>query len=154
RCRGNSALRNRGAGRFPQGPVSGTLPSPPHKCARVPPEAGNQKRGVAPLFGDFLRTMNNQYVPLFVAPTMQDEPALWLGVRRAEIVVVNGAAVPELPCCRDLAEHGLQTRRSQYLGLYGGKHAYAAEIAEEHVLPEGWATLGLRDLFGLVETTV
>src|SRR6185369_12191964 len=64
------------------------------------------------------------------------------------------SAVPEFPCCRDLAEHGLTTQRSQYLGLYGGKHAYAAEIAEEHVLPEGWAALGLRDLFGLVESTV
>ena len=54
----------------------------------------------------------------------------------------------------DLSDHGLKPRRSQYLGLYGGRHSYAAEIAEEHALPEGWTALGLRDLFGLVESTV
>ena len=97
---------------------------------------------------------SNQYVPLFVGPQTRDEPALWFAFRRAEILVINGAAMPELPCCMDLSDHGLKPRRSQYLGLYGGRHAYAAEIAEEHALPEGWTALGLRDLFGLVESTV
>ena len=97
--------------------------------------------------------MNDQYVPLFAAPQAQDEPALWFAFRRAEILVISGASAPEFPCCRDLAEHGLQALRSHYLGLYGGRHAYAAEIAEEHALPEGWSALGLRDLFGMVETT-
>jgi len=98
--------------------------------------------------------MSDQYVPLFVAPQVRDEPALWFAFRRAEILVLNGTGAPELPCCRDLAEHGIEMRRSQYLGLYGGRHAYAAEIAEGHALPEGWSALGLRDLFGLVESTV
>ncbi|HZM48743.1 MAG TPA: NAD(+) diphosphatase [Burkholderiales bacterium] len=98
--------------------------------------------------------MNNQYVPLFVAPQERSEPALWFAFRRTEILVVNGSSIPELPCCRDLSEHGLIPRRAQYLGLYDGKHAYAAEISEEHALPEGWVALGLRDLFGLVESTV
>jgi NAD+ diphosphatase len=98
--------------------------------------------------------MNNQYVPLFVAPQERSEPALWFAFRRAEILVVNGSSVPELPCCADLSEHGLTPRRHQYLGLYDGRHAYAAELSEEHALPEGWALVGLRDLFALVETPV
>ena len=75
--------------------------------------------------------MSNQYVPLFVAPQARDEPALWFAFRRAEILVVDGTGAPELPCCMDLSEHGLKPRRAQYLGLYGGRHAYAAEIPEE-----------------------
>jgi len=98
--------------------------------------------------------MSNEYVPHFIAPQARDEPALWFAFRRSEILVVSSAGAPELPCCMDLSEHGLTPQRAQYLGLYGGKHAYAAAISEEHALPEGWATLGLRDLFGLVESTV
>ena len=41
--------------------------------------------------------MSNQYVPLFVAPEAREEPALWFAFRRAEILVVNGSSVPELP---------------------------------------------------------
>ncbi len=85
---------------------------------------------------------------------MRDEPALWFAFRKAEILVVNGGGHPEMPCCMDLAEHGLEPQRSQYLGLYGSKHCYAVEIAESQSLPQGWATLGLRDLFGMVETTL
>jgi NAD+ diphosphatase len=97
---------------------------------------------------------NDQYVPLCVPPKMREEPALWFAFRRADILVVNGARQPELPCCMDLAEHGVTPQRTQYLGLYSGRHCYAVEVAESQALPEGWAALGLRDLFGLVETTL
>ena len=59
-----------------------------------------------------------------------------------------------LPCCADIGEHGLEPQRNQYLGLYGGKHCYAVEIHESQPLPQGWAAMGLRDLFGMVETTL
>jgi NAD+ diphosphatase len=98
--------------------------------------------------------MSEQYVPSIVAPGTRDEPALWFAFRRSEILVVNNAREPELPCCLDLSEHGLTAQREQYLGLYGGRHAFAVEVSGEHALPEGWSTLGLRDLFGLVDTTL
>ena len=98
--------------------------------------------------------MNEQYVPLVAAPETRDEPALWFAFRRSEILVVNGASQPELPCCIDLSEHGLTPQRAQYLGLYGDRHAYAVEVSEGHALPEGWTALGLRDLFGLVDATL
>jgi NAD+ diphosphatase len=79
---------------------------------------------------------------------------LWFAFRKAEILVLNGADRPALPHCLDLAEHGLDPQRRQYLGLYEGKHCFAVEIHESQLLPDGWATLGLRDLFGLVETTL
>jgi len=95
--------------------------------------------------------MSELYVPLVTAPAMRAEPALWFAFRRAEILVVN-APQPELPCCHDLADHGVASLRSHYLGLYDGRHCYAVEVAESQALPDGWAALGLRDLFGLVET--
>jgi NAD+ diphosphatase len=95
-----------------------------------------------------------EYKPLFIPPERLTEPALWFAFRKAEILVLNGAEQPAMPCCLNLSEHGLAPWRSQYLGLYDGKHCYATEIPESQPLPQGWAPLGLRDLFGLVETTL
>ena len=98
--------------------------------------------------------MPESYVPLFTPPEGLTQPALWFVFRKAEILVVNGADKPDLPFCIELSEHGLVPQRSQYLGLYGGRHCYAADIHESLPLPAGWSALGLRDLFGLVETTL
>jgi len=94
------------------------------------------------------------YIPLYQPPAARTEPALWFAFRKSEILVVNGSDRPDLPFCMELSEHGLQPQRSQYLGLYGGRHCYAAEVHESLPLPAGWSALGLRDLFGLVETTL
>jgi NAD+ diphosphatase len=98
--------------------------------------------------------MSDSYIPLITPPESVTEPALWFAFRKTEILVVNGAERPALPCCLNISEHGFVPVRNQYLGLYGGKHCYAVEIQESQPLPEGWAALGLRDLFGLVETTL
>jgi NAD+ diphosphatase len=98
--------------------------------------------------------MSDIYTPLHLPPVQVDEPALWFAFRKTEILVVSGADTPAMPCCLDLTEHGVMVERKQYLGLYGGKHCYAVAIPETQPLPDGWAALGLRDLFGLVETTL
>lgn len=98
--------------------------------------------------------MSDTYIPLVTPPERRDEPALWFAFRKAEILVLKGEDRPALPQCLELAEHGLDPQRRQYLGLYEGKHCFAVEIHESQPLPKGWATLGLRDLFGLVETTL
>ena len=98
--------------------------------------------------------MPEQYVPLVTPPADRSEAAVWLAFRKGEVVVVGGGREPALPCCVDLAEHGLAPQRHHYLGLYGGQHCYAAEVGESAPLPDGWAVLGLRDLFGMVETTL
>ncbi|MFZ9562797.1 MAG: NAD(+) diphosphatase [Burkholderiales bacterium] len=86
-------------------------------------------------------------------PPAQDAPAVWFAFQRSHIIVCDMTSVT-LPCCRNLAEHGLNTLRSHYLGLLGDQHCYAADVEEGHPLPEGWATLGLRDLFGMVDGTL
>lgn len=94
-----------------------------------------------------------QYTPLVTPPPSLDTPALWFAFQRTSILVSDSASAA-LPCCRDLAEHGVATVRSHYLGLLGAQHCYAAEVDETHPLPGGWAPLGLRDLFGMVDGTV
>lgn len=97
--------------------------------------------------------MPEQYTPLVTPPLDNNAPAVWFAFQRSAIIVRDMASA-ELPCCRDLAEHGVNPVRSHYLGLLGEQHCYAADIEEDHPLPAGWATLGLRDLFGMVDSTL
>jgi NAD+ diphosphatase len=92
------------------------------------------------------------YIPLHTPPERLEQPALWFAFQRASIVVIDPASAA-LPLCHGLTEHGLSTRRSTYLGLLDGRHCYAAEIEEQHPLPEGWTTLGLREMFARVDGT-
>ncbi|MBX3661948.1 MAG: NAD(+) diphosphatase [Burkholderiales bacterium] len=97
--------------------------------------------------------MPDQYIPLVTPPPDRDSPALWFAFQRGSILVCNTESA-ELPCCCTLEEHGVATVRSHYLGLLGERHCYAAEIEEAQALPAGWAPLGLRDLFGMVDSTL
>lgn len=91
------------------------------------------------------------YVPAYQAPEARNEPALWFVFQKTRMVVRLAAEQHELPCCHTLEDHGLTPLRHQYLGQYGGRHCYAAEVAEGHVLPEGWLATGLRDLYGVFD---
>ena len=95
--------------------------------------------------------MTHAYVPAHVPPQSCDEPALWFAFRNGELAVCVAHEAHALPCCKNLTDHGLEALRPQYLGQYGGKHCYAAEIAESAPLPESWRFMGLRDVFGAVE---
>ena len=97
--------------------------------------------------------MPEQYTPLVTPPPDNHAPAVWFAFQRSHIIVSDMSSAA-LPCCRNLAEHGISTVRSHYLGLLGEQHCYAADVEEGHPLPEGWATLGLRDLFGMVDGTL
>jgi len=97
--------------------------------------------------------MPEQYIPLINPPLVQDSPALWFAFQRGSILVCNAESAT-LPCCCTLEEHGVAAVRSHYLGLLGEQHCYAAEIDEAQALPAGWAPLGLRDLFGMVDSTL
>lgn len=92
------------------------------------------------------------YTPLYTPPEQSGQPALWFAFQRSSIIVID-AATATLPCCAQLIDHGVETVRSTYLGLLDERHCYAAEIDEQHPLPEGWAKLGLRDLFSMVDGT-
>jgi NAD+ diphosphatase len=95
-----------------------------------------------------------EFVPAVNPPERRDEPAIWFAFRKSEILVVGDAQQPALPECVELGAYGIETQRAQYLGRYDGRHCYAAEIRETQTLPAGWSALGLRDLFGMVETAL
>lgn len=95
--------------------------------------------------------MNSRYTPSHTAPESRDQPALWFAFRKAELLVCEGAGASELPCCIQLAEHGIEPLRPQYLGLFDGRHCYAVEIGEAANLPQGWRAIGLRDAFALFD---
>lgn len=95
--------------------------------------------------------MTHTYVAGHVPPQSLDEPALWFAFRDAEIAVCVEDAAHALPCCRQLSDHGLEALRPQYLGLYGGRHCYAAEIAPGTSPPDRWRFIGLREAFGALE---
>ncbi|MFN7086736.1 MAG: NAD(+) diphosphatase [Burkholderiales bacterium] len=92
--------------------------------------------------------MADDYIPLLTPPEQQTGPVLWFAFQRSEMLVRAAADAPDLPCCPDLTEHGFTMLRRQYLGTYGGKHCYAAELDESDAVPAGWKLIGLREAFG------
>jgi len=94
------------------------------------------------------------YTPAHVPPEHADEPALWFAFRKSELAVCVGSGEHTLPCCRNLGEHGLEALRPQYLGRYDGRHCYAVELGDSSALPDGWRLMGLREVFGTVETGI
>ncbi len=68
--------------------------------------------------------MPHVYEPLITPPAQRDEPALWFAFHRGELLIARSEDEARLPRCRDLAELGVSTVRSLYLGTYGGEHCY------------------------------
>ena len=91
------------------------------------------------------------YTPLHNPPENREEPALWFAFRGAELLVCAAEGGHALPCCMHLTDHGIEAQRTQYLGIYDGRHCYAAEIVQTQALPEGWQPMGLRDAFGIFD---
>src|SRR5688572_32033938 len=76
--------------------------------------------------------MPDIYIPLVTPPADRAEPAVWLAFRKGEVVVVRDGDQPALPCCVDLAEHGLAPQRHHYLGLYGGQDRKSTRLNSSH----------------------
>jgi len=98
--------------------------------------------------------MPDEYQPSVAPPAERNEPALWFAFHRGELLIAQSEHEARLPHCRDLSELGLSTARSLYLGTYGGKHCYVAELDHADPLPDGHELQGLRAVFGLVDETL
>ena len=98
-----------------------------------------------------MNSMSDPYQPLVTAPRTLDEPALWFAFHRGELLVVQSASAEPLPCCVNLAELGLISSRSLYLGTYAGKHCYVSELERLAELPAGHELQGLRAVLGMVD---
>ena len=94
--------------------------------------------------------MTARYTPSHTPPSERTDPALWFVFRDGRIAVCEGD-VACLPCCMHLTDFGLRSQRSQYLGLYDGRHCYAVELDDARELPQGWQFMGLRDAFAVLD---
>ena len=98
--------------------------------------------------------MSTAYVPRVTPPGERQDPALWFAFQRSQMLVCRGTNGPTVPLCHDLAEHGLNPLRTQYLGTCDGRHCYGVELHETAQAPAGWELIGLREFFGQVEDTL
>src|ERR1035437_4695244 len=88
------------------------------------------------------------YIPNVAPPEVLDEPVCWFAFCGGQLLAVPTEERADLPLARSLAEFGLVTVRTQYLGTLRGRHCFSAEIASETEPPEGMGWFGLRRLFG------
>src|SRR2546430_16767337 len=83
------------------------------------------------------------YAPAIQAPAEPPERSLWFAFRGAEMLVT---APPEvaLPHCNHPKTLGMMPQRIQYLGVLGGQHCFAAELAAGGGGPPegGWGGVG------------
>ena len=93
--------------------------------------------------------MTTPYEPAAAAPAPLDEPAWWFVFHKAELLLVEGAAELPLPLAREPAELGLAPERRLYLGTYGGRPCYAAQLAPDTPAPAGHRLAALREVMGL-----
>jgi NAD+ diphosphatase len=90
------------------------------------------------------------YAPAIQPPADAPAQSLWFVFRGAELLVTAPPAVG-LPHCNHPNNLGMMPQRIQYLGVLGGQHCFAAELAASASAPEGWAWQGLRSLFGVLD---
>jgi NAD+ diphosphatase len=95
--------------------------------------------------------MPAEYLPLVVPPAQRNEPAIWFAFHRGELLMAQSADDAQLPRAHDVADLGVSTVRSLYLGTYDGHHCYVSELEHANDLPAGHAMHGLRAVFTLVE---
>lgn len=90
------------------------------------------------------------YAPAVQVPTDPPERSLWFVFRGTELLVTSPPLVV-LPHCNHPNTLGMMPQRIQYLGVLGGQHCFAAELAADAEPPQGWVWQGLRALFGALD---
>ena len=90
------------------------------------------------------------YAPAVQPPADPPEQALWFVFRGVELLVTTPPSVG-LPHCRHPHILGMIPARTQYLGVLGAQHCFAAELAAGAEAPQGWVWQGLRGLFGALD---
>ncbi|MBD2088396.1 NAD(+) diphosphatase [Microcoleus sp. FACHB-1515] len=78
-----------------------------------------------------------------VAPPEKVQSSLWFAFAGNKLLVRQVGERYEIPSAIDLAPI-----RTQYLGQLGDRSCFSAELAKDAIAPEGFALLGLRELYG------
>jgi NAD+ diphosphatase len=102
----------------------------------------------APIPDARIVAMKNTYESGVAPPARSGEPVLWFAFQKSELLLVRSDDGIQLPHCHDLAELGLSSVRSVYLGTYSERHCYVAELAHTETPPAGHELQGLRSVLG------
>jgi NAD+ diphosphatase len=91
-----------------------------------------------------------EFIPGIVPPEGQEESAWWFAFVGDSLLVHVDSPVVRLPFLPHLSELGLVSIRQHYLGRFGRKSCYGAQLAEGSVPPPGMALEGLRQVYGRI----
>ena len=88
------------------------------------------------------------FMPSHIPPEEPGEnPLLFCFWRRELLVTPEGV----MPSVSDIDGHGIEAVRTQYLGQWGPRPCYSAELAADFKAPDGLVTRDLRMLFGSLD---
>ncbi len=95
--------------------------------------------------------MPKHFEPDFTPPATESTRALWFVFHEGRLLIKAGDEGQLIPRSRDLAKFNISPIRKQYLGRLEGLPCYAAELAHNRSVADGFAFEGLRQLFGRLE---
>ena len=97
--------------------------------------------------------MKRQFRPSTDAPGERNLPAWWFVFSRTKLLMTSLDSAPSIPLFTDLKTWGISPLEEIYLGTWGGKHCYAAAVADldQVVPPPDTAFQDLRSLYGRID---
>ena len=98
--------------------------------------------------------MPDAFLSAVAAPNALEGSAYWFVFQGSQLLARKEEGRAAVPFVMSLQELGLEPVRTQYLGVLGARHCFAAECAAETTPSEGYSWFGLRALFGLLDDTM
>jgi len=89
--------------------------------------------------------------PDFTLPATESDRSLWFVFHEGRLLIKTGDEDQLIPRTRDLEDFDISPIHKQYLGTLDGLPCYAAELAHNRIVADGFAFEGLRRLFGRLE---
>jgi NAD+ diphosphatase len=93
----------------------------------------------------------NPFVPGIVSPREKSKPAWWFAFQQSQLLIYQGPTSARIPYVVDFAELGIPFVSQHFLGQLNGHAAYAVDLPEETLAPEGMAFEGLRKVYGRLD---
>ena len=95
--------------------------------------------------------MPKKFVSDFILPAVESERAFWFVFHEGRLLISDRHDGQLIPRSSDLAKCNIHTIRKQFLGCLEDRPCYAAELADDDPIADGFVLQGLRQLFGRLE---
>jgi NAD+ diphosphatase len=93
----------------------------------------------------------NHFVPGIVSPREKSKPAWWFAFQQSRLLIYQGFTSVRIPYLMDFEELGIPSVSRHFLGQLNGHPAYAVDLPEGALAPEGMAFEGLRSVYGRLD---